>query len=1140
LAAEFVQLGRSFVEQGQLQEAVRVCRLGLLANPGEIEGRLVLGTALMALARFDEVLAEMKSALDMESHNPSALALKGEALLRKGDAAQAQAVLDQAAQFAFADPYIEALQSEAAAAVAGAPPPTHETLDIDPELEGVEIHDEAGGADISDSGIELLDEDLLMEATPTPEPQVDNLEDDIMTVEAPPEIMARLDSPADGPVDGPFEDLLGRGRRPSSSPPVDAGGWSENSTARHQKAKPARDPAEPKPRFATVGTLFPDDESGVSGLELTNSPHGPGQPRTGQQPLMPDLSSEPARAPRGMNADMDLIRGGVGPEPAPAVRAPQARPVSMAAAAPVEPRRDATQHAGKRKFKVPKVVWGVLLVGSVAGGFFGGLEIREQRLASQIRQAQSDARSFSSDDSYLGYRKARDLHGRVVKVVGDDPARGALARSEAALAAEFGHSPGAGAKVLAGIRDKAGLDALAAGAYIAIANGDHSDASEKATQITEAFADEAVGHYLLGRAKILSEDPEGALVSIDKALKLGATPLAYVAQARAEALRGRYPEALTAIAKAREGATPNAAAIIWQSRILLLSGELPKNASDPDDQLQGLIVRSRSRSLAPDSISPAQGAWAGLVLAEIKLQRGDLELAKKALAEARVGRPTDWLFSEMLADILVRLGQNEEAKDEALRAVEAWPQRSKPRIVLALVALLDGDPEGAIEALEDVEGMEALPDALIVRGRANLELGKLEAAVSDLDKALSVRGRDSDALIARAKVDILRGDSKSAIGRLEPMYDRTAAPNLAIAYASALRTSGKSIEARKVLEPLAGETGTAPAFIELAALERSEGRFAEARNAFRRAIELEPRSQNARLGAALLEIEDGQIQRGREGLDALVGEGTGNGLILVEAARARIWTGDAESAEELLNRTAESSSWLNWQVARERGRILLRHHDPIKAISELQRAQSLRPTDIETRILLMEAHFDANIRQGSAERILEDITKSFRDSPLRLVALGIHSLLHDKAPEAVAAFAQARSQLLDQKGSRLDLARAAYWLGRAHEFTGDLRQSAQWLEKATKLNKSHSGAYFWLGQVKHREQQPKAMAASYEKAVAIDPSHNALAWFFLGSYYAEAGKKAEAVKALESFLRYYHKDSGDVVVEAKTLLEQLR
>jgi tetratricopeptide (TPR) repeat protein len=192
-----------------------------------------------------------------------------------------------------------------------------------------------------------------------------------------------------------------------------------------------------------------------------------------------------------------------------------------------------------------------------------------------------------------------------------------------------------------------------------------------------------------------------------------------------------------------EGDEANAAGVIWQARILLQSGELPKNPSDPDDLLKELIERSRSRELSAKSLSPAQGAWAGLVLAEIKLHRGDNAEADKVLAEAKVNRPSDWLFSEMLADILIRLGKNKEAGAEATKASETWPGRAKPRITLALVALLDGDPEGAIEILEDLEEVESLAEALIVRGRANLTLGVLDKAVTDLDKALSMRSREA-------------------------------------------------------------------------------------------------------------------------------------------------------------------------------------------------------------------------------------------------------------------------------------------------------------------------------------------------------------------------------------------------------------
>ena len=86
-----------------------MCRLGLLASPTEIEGRLVLGKALMALSRFDEVLAEMRVTLELDTDNPRALALKGHALLRKGDALQASDVLARAMAAAPSDPEIREL-----------------------------------------------------------------------------------------------------------------------------------------------------------------------------------------------------------------------------------------------------------------------------------------------------------------------------------------------------------------------------------------------------------------------------------------------------------------------------------------------------------------------------------------------------------------------------------------------------------------------------------------------------------------------------------------------------------------------------------------------------------------------------------------------------------------------------------------------------------------------------------------------------------------------------------------------------------------------------------------------------------------------------------------------------------------------
>lgn len=91
--SDFVAKGQALVNSGQYQEAVKVCRLGLLGRPTTVEGRVVLGQALLALKRYDEVLAEMRVALELDHHSFTAQRLKAEALLRKGDPHAANDVL---------------------------------------------------------------------------------------------------------------------------------------------------------------------------------------------------------------------------------------------------------------------------------------------------------------------------------------------------------------------------------------------------------------------------------------------------------------------------------------------------------------------------------------------------------------------------------------------------------------------------------------------------------------------------------------------------------------------------------------------------------------------------------------------------------------------------------------------------------------------------------------------------------------------------------------------------------------------------------------------------------------------------------------------------------------------------------------
>jgi tetratricopeptide (TPR) repeat protein len=115
VSRRFVGEAWNLLEAGDVREAVGVLRRGLLAQPRRLEGRLLLGAALVALGRFDEATREVRVALDLAPHSAAAHALLGEALLRQGDRERAIATFRRAAHY---DPESETIQELLAEALA--------------------------------------------------------------------------------------------------------------------------------------------------------------------------------------------------------------------------------------------------------------------------------------------------------------------------------------------------------------------------------------------------------------------------------------------------------------------------------------------------------------------------------------------------------------------------------------------------------------------------------------------------------------------------------------------------------------------------------------------------------------------------------------------------------------------------------------------------------------------------------------------------------------------------------------------------------------------------------------------------------------------------------------------------------------
>ncbi len=1212
------------MDRGQYQEAVKVCRLGLLAHPTDIDGRLILGTSLMALRRYDEVLAEMYVALEIEATHPRALMLRGEALLRKGDAVQAAELLDKAYSYDPSDPSIRALRAEAAATADRGPAggaafgvespdfmtkhyPAHRglgagagsvtrptnglaprgatpspavlavgdrsgTIELDPDLEGIEIlEDELDPpadpplpmGETSDV-IELESFDLLEEDEPVPaEQSVPQYQ--AVSEPAGATVQYRRPDRAAAPV-------------PSVVPETPAVLASRHNAAavvpsRAVAAAPSRVIADSAARIAD---MFPEDESGVS--KLAELP--------GEVPAPSSLDPRAMPPRRAMSDDMRTIRAGIDGVPAHGSFQQQVRTEGVRPLPSPGPRADETEHvprssrkstattpahgakrrsrrgrprrvasaAKRRRGGVSRVAYVsyFLIAASVVGGaVFAGFKIRDVRLQREERAARTRAVERAGADSYHGYLQARSIYEGIVGARNTRANRAALARVTAAIAAEFGDgtiiTKGRDVSILDeakrrvdGIGDDRSADGIASRAYLALAMRDPAAAERHAKELVRLFPKEPHGAYLRGRAELMEGRYKAAESSFLAALSGGQRPRFYVGLGKARAGAGKLRLAVEAFNLALNTRPGHPSAIIEKARVLAQAPTLLAEDKTVESSLAALIAEGR-RDLAKQElgVSRDQVAWASLARVEVALARGDKTAAASAVAELKKQRRAgSWEFTRALAQVFLRTGDVKAARAAAESAAKRWPTQVGARVLLADVAMRHSKPRRALDALKAAGDLSQNAEALALRGRAHLALGTLDEATRDLDAALALRPTLRAAQVARAELDLHAGRAKAVVTRLEALYTDDAAADLAVVYASALRRVGKFAKARRILDRLKGGAFAGRAYLELARLERDEGRFRSARKAFGKAIELQPDAVVARLEAALLGLDTGDPLGARETLTALAKEAPDNGAVVIEAARVHTLTGQVAEGKAMVDRAEKLPSAPRWKVARERGRGLIRSRATKAAITELERAISLRPSDGETRILLIDAYLISEDGDG-ARRAKSEVVKRFPGTPIAQMAVGRIELFFENYGAALTAFKRARRFYQRRKAPPRLLATATYWIGQTLYYDGKLVAAARELRRTVKLDPGHANAYYFLGLVElERPRRVVAAVKALQKSVKIDPLSNPDAWYYLGEASYKSSRWIGAQKALRKYLSQVKKDG--FTVEARKMLRSLK
>ena len=119
----FVELARAYLDKGENEKAIEVCKQGCSHHPSSVAGRVLWGKGLINSGKAAEAMQQFDAAVNIDKENPHAYNLISEVLLRKGLYRSALPILRKASALQPNDNRIKQWLEQARTALAGGPAP---------------------------------------------------------------------------------------------------------------------------------------------------------------------------------------------------------------------------------------------------------------------------------------------------------------------------------------------------------------------------------------------------------------------------------------------------------------------------------------------------------------------------------------------------------------------------------------------------------------------------------------------------------------------------------------------------------------------------------------------------------------------------------------------------------------------------------------------------------------------------------------------------------------------------------------------------------------------------------------------------------------------------------------------------------
>jgi tetratricopeptide (TPR) repeat protein len=796
-------------------------------------------------------------------------------------------------------------------------------------------------------------------------------------------------------------------------------------------------------------------------------------------------SQEPTLRPMAIDPAMAALYAGQGRESG-AIGTPSAMHTPM--------------RTGMRKERTPLTIalWIAIGIVVIGGGVFAGFQIRAMRLQKQIAAARDRATDLTKADTWAGWSSARDSLAQIVGASSTLANKSALARARGVLAFEFDDGAADARSAVDDLGGQGGLDSDLAAAYVALAESDAKAAKLASDAALSGANQDPAALYVAGRAALLSGDPKAAITYLKEAYQHDARPLYGVGLARALADSNAWDEAIGTLDRVLAASQDHPAAVIERARLMVASGRVVPGAAasmELRSQIEKIVAEgAKAPADQPRGVSPAQVAFANLVLARIDHARGDITTARGDMhAAANVGLD-DQRFGEEAIDTLFAIGELAPAKASAERAIVAWPQSRRARVTLAQVLLATGKPNDALGVLDKAE-TTSLPMGLAVRGQAKLASGDDNGARADFEAALKKLPDLEPALVGRAWIELGAGNVDDARKIVEPHVspNGSVTPAMATIYAAVLRASGDPAardKAKAMLEKVvAGPPGleVSRAQLELARLDRDLGDFSGAKIAYSEAAK--SGNFDARLESALVMIEDRDAAGGHDTLESLLREQGDHvsGNLAIEVARARMLVGDNSGAQQLLDATAKTGTVIKWKLERERGRLALRKGDFAGAVTSLSQALETSGNDAETFLLAADAATSDDKKAPElAVKVKRLVPERLKGMPEASIVTGKLLIADKKFGDAVTAFQSAIDALTKARSALRRQAQAHFGLAVAQYNNGEDAQARNQLQLVMEQDPTLYTAYLYSAYLV-QDKQRKAAFDYAKRAIELDP-----------------------------------------------------